>query len=257
MELFVDLFRQPLFASLGNLVIAFALALLRLVSFLHFAPMFSSKNVPTMIRVGLAIFLTSMLSSTIIQQKIPSEGYSLVMAIISNILLGFVLGFTVNLLFYIIAAGGEMMDAAMGFSAAQIFDPSLGGQTTIMGKFMTMLSTVIFFSVHGPEMLIEGIALSFDKFNLYLPTLNINIFKIMHLCGDIIRIGFVLTSPIVLTILVNDIVLGLVSRAAPQINAFQISFTIKPTIGLLVWLIVMPLFFTSVGNLLVSGVKMF
>ncbi len=257
MELFTGLFRESLFGSLGNAVVCLALALIRVLSFMHFAPIFSNKGVPSYIRLGMSLLLTSMLAPRVLDQGIPEGGYSIVFAVLSNIVIGFILGFTVNLLFYIVVAGGEMMDASMGFSSAQIFDPSLGGQTTIMGKFMSMLSAVVFLTIGGPEMLLQGIAGSFDKFNIYLPTININIFKIVHLCGDIIRLGFVITSPVILTILVNDIVLGLVSRAAPQINAFQISFTIKPTIGLLVWLLTLPLFFSALQDLLLNTGKLF
>ena len=158
------------------------------------------------------------------------------------------MGFTANILFVTVVAGGEMMDASMGFSAAQTFDPALNAQTTIIGKFFNVLSIVIFFFIGGPEMLLQGLSESVDSFSIYAGNLDINVNKIIALCGNIINMGFLLVSPIIITILVNDIVLGLISRAAPQINAFQISFTIKPSIGVITLLMILPLFFSAVMN---------
>lgn len=257
MELFVGLFKHHLFASMGHSVVIWGLLLVRVLGFMHFAPIFSNKSVPSHFRIGMAIFLTLMLSPKAFAQSIPEAGYSLLFAVLANFALGFIMGFTANILFTVVVAGGEMMDAAMGFSSAQMFDPSLGGQTTIFGKFMSTLCIVIFFQISGPEMLIEGLARSLETFSIYDPNLKVNIGKIIHSTGDIINLGFILVSPIVLTILINDLILGLLSRAAPQLNAFQISFTIKPLIGLLILLLILPTFFISVANLLAGAGKMF
>ncbi len=256
MDLFLELFRHKLFANIGVSVIALSLAFTRIVSFFHFAPVFSHKSVPSHVRIGLGLLLTTVVVNQLNDTLLPLDGFSIVFAVISNIALGFVMGFTVNVLFMIVTAGGEMMDSSMGFSSAQTFDPTHGGQTTIMGKFMGILTTVVFFTVNGPEALIQGIHDSFQTFNVYSPSMNINVFKVINCTGDIIRMGFIIVSPIVVTILVNDIILGLLSRAAPQINAFQISYTIKPVLGLIMWLIVMPHFFKGVMNLF-SNVNQF
>jgi flagellar biosynthetic protein FliR/FlhB len=171
--------------------------------------------------------------------------------------MGFVMGFMANILFTIMVAGGEMMDASMGFSSAQMFDPSLGSQTTIFGRFMSMLSVVVFFAVGGPEMLLQGLSNSFEAFSIFNPNVSLNIPKIIHLSGDIIRMGFVIVSPIVLTILVNDLILGLLSRASPQINAFQISFTIKPVLGILILMLILPMFFSTVANIFTSASRLY
>jgi len=248
MDLFTDLFRQNVFEGIGASLIAFSLFLVRMLAFTHFAPIFSHKSVPSHVRIVLAFLITAMMSPTLMQVPIPPEGYSMIVAVLVNFLLGFIMGFTVNLLFITVVAGGEMMDSAMGFSAAQTFDPALNAQTTIIGKFFNVLSIVIFFYIGGPEILLQGLADSATSFSIYASSLDINVDKIITLCGNIINMGFSLVSPIVITILVNDLVLGLISRAAPQINAFQISFTIKPSIGVITLLMILPLFFRAVIN---------
>lgn len=242
---------------MGTSVIALSLVMVRILGFVHFAPIFSHKSVPSHVRIAFTVLLTSMLAPKAFEVAMPAEGFSIIYAVMVNFALGFIIGFTTNILFTTIVAGGEMMDAAMGFSAGQMFDPSLGGQTTIIGKFMGTLSIVVFFYIGGPEALIQGLYNSFETFNLFDPNMAININKIIHLVGDIIRMGFVLVSPVVLTILVNDLVLGLLSRASPQINAFQISFTIKPVVGVSILLIILPLFFSAIANFLGSQSRLY
>ncbi len=257
MDLFVNLFRHNLFEQMGGAVVGLGLVMVRILAFMHFAPIFSHKSVPATARIGMTILLTAMLSSRAFAAPVPPEGFSLLFAILVNFTLGFVMGFMSNILFTMVVAGGEMMDAAMGFSSAQMFDPSLGGQTTIFGRFMSMLSVVVFFAVGGPEMLLQGLSNSFESFSIFDPNIKLNIPKIIHLTGDIIRMGFVIVSPIVLTILVNDLILGLLSRASPQINAFQISFTIKPVLGIIIFILILPMFFTTVANLFTSASRLY
>ena len=160
-------------------------------------------------------------------------------------------------MFSIVTAGGEMMDSSMGFSSAQIFDPASGAQTTLIGRFMSSLAIVIFFIVRGPERLIAGLYKSFEIFPLYGAEINYGVDKVISLTGDIISMGFVIISPVVLTILLNDLILGLISRASPQINAFQISFTIKPSLGSIVLILILPLFMGGMFNLFSSASRYF
>jgi len=253
MELLAGFFRQEALSSHSEWVIAASLVLVRVIAFLHEAPVFGHKNISTLSRIGFGIFLTMILMASIDIPRPPSTGYYLPWAITINAILGLLIGFVAKLMFETVVAGGEMMDSSMGFSSAQTFDPHSGAQTTIMGKFMSMLSIVVFFWVKGPERLIESLHKSFGSVDIYAPTFSIDALKIVHLVGDIISMGFIIVSPIVLTIMVLDIVLGLISRAAPQINAFQISFTIKPSVGAIVFLLIMPLFFMGLTNFFSSA----
>lgn len=257
MELLAKFFRQEIFSHINESLVVASLIFVRVLAFLHTAPVFGHKSISSLCRIGLGIFVTLLLMSAAEAQTPPKEGYYLPFVVMVNVALGLLMGFVTSLLFRIVQAGGEMMDAAMGFSSGQMFDPSIGAQTTIMGRFMTMLSVVVFFSVSGPERILQGLYNSIKSLPLYSPNIAFDVTKIIQLTGDIIEMGFIIVSPVVLTILVNDLVLGLVSRASPQINAFQISFTVKPTIGLIIFLLVLPLFFSSMANLFSSTSRLF
>lgn len=257
MQPLVDLFERDMLSMSADWVLGASLIFVRIITFLHVCPIFGHKSFTSLSRIGLGILLSSGALEIINYQKVPLEGYSITFALFQNAVLGFLIGFLVSVAFATVTAGGEMMDSSMGFSSGQIFNPTTGSQTTIVGNFMNMFSIVVFFAVGGPEMLIEGLYKSMETFPIYNMNLSFNVDKFIHLSGEIISMGFILVSPIVLTILINDLVLGLISRASPQINAFQISFTIKPTIGTIMFLITLPLFMSALSNFLSSPSRFF
>lgn len=257
MLLFANLFQQELLTQLGEWVVGYSLVFSRIIAFLHTAPVFSHKSFTSMERIGFGVLLSFIFLNSLEAPTPPAEGYYYPYALLLNITLGLIIGFVANLMFATVVAGGEMMDSSMGFSSGQLFDPSLGSQTTIIGRFMSILSIVVFFAVKGPEMLIQGLYNGLQSFNLYDPNISLDIGRLISLTGDIIEMGFIIVSPIVLTILVNDLVLGLVSRASPQINAFQISFTVKPSIGSIIFILTLPLFFSVLMNFFTDPSRLF
>lgn len=256
-ELNQAFFGNPLLMSMTEWIITASLIFARVVSFLHMAPVFSDKAVSTMIRISMALLLSFILYDILPNIHEPAEGYYLPYVLGLNIAIGLMMGYVTRLMFSIIIAGGEMMDASMGFSSAQIFDPASGAQTTMFGKFMSSLAIIIFFFCEGPENLIKGLYKSFSTLPLYSANITYEVDKVINLTGDIISMGFIVVSPIVLTILLNDLILGLISRASPQINAFQISFTIKPTLGAIIFIMILPLYMKGVINLVSSPSRFF
>ncbi len=257
MYLFADLFRSDILGQLGEWGVVYGLIIVRILGFVHTAPILSHKSLTSMTRIGFAIFLSLIAVDVLEATPVPEEGYFLPFAVLFNASLGLLMGWVANLMFHTVVAGGEMIDSSMGFSSGQMFDPSTGKQTTIIGRFMGMLSIVVFFYVRGPEILIKGLLSSYDSIGLYETTIAVDPARLISLAGDIIVMGFLIVSPVVLTILVVDLILGLVSRAAPQINAFQISFTIKPVVGNIVLLLILPLFFSALMNFFTSPSRFF
>ena len=254
---FTNFFRADILNQLGEWGIAYGLILARILGFIHIAPIFSHKSVTGMVRIGAAMLLSFVMLDIIEAKPIPDEGYFYPASILINVMLGMIIAFIARLMFDAVITGGEMMDSSMGFSSGQMFDPATGHQTTIIGRFMGMLGIVVFFSVRGPELLIKGLDKSFQMFDLFQPNISMDIGKLISLTGDVITMGFIIVSPVVLTILIADLVLGLISRTAPQINAFQISFTIKPSIGSIIWLLIMPLFFSALRDFFTDPSRFF
>ncbi len=226
--------------QLGGAWIIALLVFSRIAGFASTAPLIGNKQIPGLVKIGFSILLTLLIFPMI---DVPSEypkNYGFIYLIVINAALGMLIGWIISLVITIAKVAGEMLDMQMALNAATIFDPSTQAQTTIIGHFFDFMSLVIFISVGGMEKTIEALYRSFTSFPVIMYNLNFSFDKVLKATAEIITIGFLIVSPIIMIILTVDLILGLMSRAAPQINAFQVSFSIKPSVGILLILILLP-----------------
>lgn len=226
--------------QLGGIWVIALLVFSRSIAFVSTAPLIGHKTIPSLVKVSFAILLTLLLMPNLETPGEYPKNYQFVYQIVMNVCVGLLLGWVSNLIIEIGRVGGEMLDMQMGLNAATIFDPGSQTQSTLIGRLFDMITLMLFVSVGGMEKVIEAFSKSYTTFPIIVDQINLNFTKILHATADVATIGFIIVSPIIITILAVDLILGLMSRAAPQINAFQISFSIKPTIGLLLVLILLP-----------------
>ncbi len=241
--------------QLGGLWIIGLLVFSRTLAFTSTAPLIGHKSVSSLVKISFAILLTLLIIPNL---DIPPEypkNHQIVYQVVLNVCVGLLIGWISNLIIEIARAGGEMLDMQMGLNAATIFDPGTQTQSTLIGRLFDMIALTLFISVGGIEKVIEAFVKSYNTFPVVLSEISINFTKILHATADVVAVGFIVVSPIVITILVVDLILGLMSRAAPQINAFQISFSIKPTIGILLVLILLPVILQVLVKIIDSPVK--
>lgn len=228
--------------GLSHLWTAGMLVFVRCIAFTAMAPLVGHKSIPVIVKIGFAMSLTLLILPNLdVPVKIAHNHY-FVYVIIMNVLVGMMLGWMASLVIEIARAGGEMINMQMALHAANLFDPGSQTQTTILGKFFDMMAITLFVTVGGVEKLIEAIHSSYNVFPIFVETINFNIESTMSATANVIALGFLLISPIMMILLTLDLILGLMSRAAPQINAFQISFSIKPSVGLILLLLMFPAF---------------
>ena len=226
--------------ELGGTVSVVLLVFSRCIAFTSTAPFIGSKQIPTLAKISFAMVLTLLIVPVI---EVPSEyprNYKFIYLIIMNVMVGLLIGWVATLVTELARVAGEMLNMQMALNAATIFDPSAQTQTAIVGHLFNSLAMIIFITVGGMEKAIEAVLKSFQTFPVLIYEFTFNFDKLLKATADVFFIGYLIVSPIIVVILVMDLILGLMSRAAPQINAFQISFSIKPTIGLVLFLILLP-----------------
>lgn len=212
----------------------------RCIGFISFAPLIGSKQIPALVKISIAILLSLLIIPIIdVPQEYPRD-YKFIYLIVMNASIGMLIGWVISLVITIGRMAGEMLDMQMALNAATLFDPNTQTQSTLVGHFFDYIALVIFISIGGMEKTIEGLYGSFTTFPVVTYDFNFNFFRLLSATSEIISIGFLIVSPIIMIILVMDLILGLMSRAAPQINAFQVSFSLKPSVGVLLLLILMP-----------------
>ena len=241
--------QSKILQELGGMWIITLLVFSRVLAFASTAPLIGHKSIPALIKISFSILLTLIIMPNLTVPEVYPKDFQFVYFIVMNVMAGLFIGWIAHLVLEIGRTAGEMVDMQMGLNAATIFDPGTQTQSTIIGRFFDMLTLTLFISVGGLEKIIEGLYKSFNVFPIIMYELNINLDKILKATTDVIAIGFLIVSPIVITILAIDLILGLMSRAAPQINAFQISFSIKPSVGILLLIMLLPALFQVLASL--------
>ena len=232
--------QSKILEQLGGMWVIALLVFSRTIGFVATAPLIGSKNIPGLVKISFAIILTLTILPNLALPPQQPKGFNFIHLIIINSMIGLFIGWLSGIVLEIGKTVGEMLDMQMGLNAATIFDPTTQTQTTIVGKLFDFIALVTFTSVGGMEIIIDSFNKSYNSFPIVLHLFNYNFDKLLKATVDVIGISFLIASPIIIILLTVDLILGLMSRAAPQINAFQVSFSIKPTISLLLLLILLP-----------------
>lgn len=228
----------------------FLLVMVRTSGIFIFSPFFSAQNIPNTMKVGLTFFISLLITSYLpITPDFNNE--IILFVILKELMIGVIIGFISYSFFSIFYIMGQIMDMKIGFGMANVIDPLNRTQVPLMGNFYYILSFLLLMRVNGHHLIISALVNSYD----FLP---IGSFKYT---GDIVNIlidslaksfeiGFKLSAPVVAMIFITDIVLGIISKTIPQMNVFVVGMPLKVIIGLLIIIISMPIFFTTIDSIL-------
>lgn len=228
----------------------------RVMAFVATGPVFNRKNLPVLIKVVMALFITVALVWLVPVPKNPDLGSSMNMLFLMmvNITIGAILGFSANLLLLTISAAGNVLNNQIGLSSAMLLDPSTGTQTMVMEPLFNFIGTLLFLHLGGIHWMIEALRRSctlFPVYNLQHPLDQlINMDYLVQLSGDALTVAVQMVAPVMVVTISVDIILGIVNRTAQQMPVFQLSFALKPAIGISVLLLTLPILISSMTNFL-------
>ncbi len=181
---------------------------------------------------AILVLAAASLSSAIVPSVPPGWG-DVVIMVASEVALGLLLGLLPQLIVAATHLAGSLASTAMGLGAAQLFDPSLGDQSSSLGKLYGDLAIIIFLLINGHHTVIlaaSGLAGTLPP-GVFAPSPNL-ILQIAAATGIIFKLGILIASPIIATLLITQFVLGILSKTVPSVNVFFISFPITVAIGL-------------------------
>ncbi len=214
--------------SLGeSVLVAFLLALARTAGFVLITPPFSSRNVPAQTKVGLAVALALPLSA-LGQDGAPELGSAtLFVRAFTEALTGVTLGFFVLIAIATVQAVGELLDLVGGFTLTASLDPMLMAQTSVMGKLHQLTAATVLFVTDGHLVVLHGLSRTMQR----TPTPTLDAESVARaLTADVagLFVGAIqIAAPVIAAMLVADVALGLLTRAAPALNPFALSYPIK------------------------------
>lgn len=227
-------------------ILLFWLILTRITGMVMTFPILESSSIPGQVKIGFSIFLSLIVFPLVINTQIvpfPIEWMPYLLAMGGELILGIVLGYSVKLLFVGIQLAGQIIGMQMGLSMARVIDPQSGVQITLVSNFNNLLAILIFLSLDAHYGFLRGLVDSFSVLPLTEFSLQpIAVQRVVGLVGDIFLISLKIGAPIIGTLLLTQIALGVLVRLVPQINIFMLSFPLKIGIGLIMLSLCLPYF---------------
>jgi flagellar biosynthesis protein FliR len=211
---------------------AFLLAMVRAIAWLVVSPPFSMRSIPIQVKIGLSGGLALAVAPGLAEQSVPIETVPLIGALLSQIAIGLLLGFLTVMMFAAVQAAGDMIDMFGGFTISSVFDPLTQSQSGVFGRFYNLLALTLLFAIGGHLLLVRGFLTSFKAVPLSgIPMTNLSGLFIDTL-GHFVLAALEIAAPLLAVLFLTEVVLGLLSRAAPQMNVFALGFTLKIMVAL-------------------------
>ncbi|MBL8434039.1 MAG: flagellar biosynthetic protein FliR [Zoogloea sp.] len=220
-------------AQLEGWLALLAFPMARILGFVGAAPVFGNNAVPRRIKLvaGLAVTMGVLPVVTATPPE-AIDSWAGILILFQQTLIGIAMGLVLRVVFAALDLMGEIISLQMGLSFATFFDPVAGGQTAVVGEFLTLIATLVFLSLNGHLLMIDALARSFEWLPVSATLPHKGGWLVLARFGaSIFASGLLMALPIVTALLITNIALGVLTRAAPQLNLFAIGFPITLTVG--------------------------
>ena len=220
----------------------FFLIFARFMGMIVTAPFFQIKSIFSLGKVVLTFWISILVMFIVpLPQDLPMDMLSFFLALIVELGVGLIIGFTANLVMVAIEFGGMLMDTQAGLSSASVLDPTSGKNAALLELLMKQLAVMLFLIMNGHHLVLSTIFESFSIIPLGEPVNFTDGSEFLFSLGtDLFSIGLKLASPIILVIFLVDFSFGILNKVAEQINIFQLGFQLKPTVSVLIFLGIAP-----------------
>jgi flagellar biosynthetic protein FliR len=206
----------------------------RIAALFGTAPIFQHRSIPMPVKIGLAALIAALVSSNIAAPS-PVAILSLdgLLMLAQQVIIGSALGLTIRLVFAAIELTGNVVGLQMGLGFALFFDPEHSAQTPVVGSLLNYLSILLFLGINGHLLMIAAVTESFHTFPLTDgSSIALGWHAIVLQGSAIFSIGLHIALPVLATLLLTNVALGILTRAAPQLNLFSVGFPLTLLVGL-------------------------
>ncbi|WP_297364239.1 flagellar biosynthetic protein FliR [Thauera sp.] len=213
----------------------------RLLGLFSSAPVFSNRGVSVRVRlaIGMGVAIAVLPVMPPMPQVPPGSGLGLAI-FAQQIFIGIAIGFVMRIVFAAVDMAGALIGMQMGLSFAIFFDPDAGGQTAVLSDFLNLLATLIFLAINGHLLMVDILVRSFEWLPVSTAVVDAGGWGFLARAGvTVFSAGLLLSLPIIAILLIANIALGVLTRAAPQLNLFAVGFPITLTAGFIGVLLVM------------------
>jgi flagellar biosynthetic protein FliR len=241
-------------AQLNAWLAAFAWPLARILALIASAPVIGNPSVPASVKTGLGLLLAVLVAPLVPSPPgIDPASATGMLILAQQILVGLAMGFAMQVVFWAAELAGEFIGLQMGLGFATLYDASVPGMIPVIGQFLGVIFSLAFLAVDGHLLLISALVQSFEVLPLAPLAAAPGLRALVEWGGSIFSYALTLSLPLLAALLVTNIALGVLTRAAPQLNIFAVGFPLTILVGILGLALVMPYFAPALERMFLEG----
>jgi len=235
--------------NLVNWVAYFLLVMTRMSALFVISPVFGRANLSGVAKAGLSLLMSMILVNLTPPGSFEMPGlWEYALMILTEAIVGLCIGYMTTMFFSIVFVAGQIMDMRIGFGMVQVFDVQANAQVPIVGSLFNIVILISFLASNGHIRLIQILFRTFE----YIPAghasfdPNVAMVVVEAFCRYFL-LAIAVAMPITAAGLLAEISLGIMVRTAPQMNVFVVGLPVKIIIGLLMLVLIVPMFVSMTG----------
>jgi len=236
----------------------FLLIAARCLAMIEVAPLLSGSSVPQVAKIGLAGFAASAVFPSVkaAGYALPADGAAYGLLLAGEAAIGLIMGFFLSVLYSAFVTAGQFFSVQIGFGASETYDPLAETENPLMGQFLNLIAMFIFVSTQGfQKLFVVGVQGSFRAMRAIdlVPRRNDLVSFLLRSTGALFQQSLILAMPVLGTLFVLTIALGLLSKAAPQMNLLTEGFPITLTVTYVLLVVALPFMMEAFSRLVEAG----
>lgn len=235
---------------------AFFWPFFRILALIAAAPFFGARGIPAHLKIAMAFILTMLIAPLLppMPSIQPASAQGLLI-LVQQLMIGSAMGLIMRLAFSAMEMAGHITGLQMGLGFATFFDPQNSSQVPILGQFLGVMALLLFLALNGHLMMISVLVESFSTLPVGSAGAITN-WKVLTLAGgNIFMWGVLLSMPVLAALMLANIALAVLTRAAPQLNIFAVGFPITLAVGLIVLSLSLPYFLPLFSGILEYSIQ--
>ncbi|MDL2284155.1 flagellar biosynthetic protein FliR [Oxalobacter sp. OttesenSCG-928-P03] len=214
-------------------VSSFIWPLTRILGLMAGAPLFSSSGIPVRFRVLLGVFIALVISPAVpVELAVDPMSYTGFLILVQQFLIGAAMGLAMRFAFSALEMAGAAVGMTMGLGFAMFYDPQTRGQSPAISQYFSLLILTLYVAANFHLLMLSVVVESFTTLPIAgAPMGRDGFFLIIKWGGMIFSYGLQLALPILAALLITNVSLGILTRAAPQLNLFGIGFPVTIATG--------------------------
>jgi flagellar biosynthetic protein FliR len=247
---------QPLDVFAGNEIATFFLVLARVGGLFTLAPVFSSRTLPMRFRLGFAVAVSMVAMPLVQKQGTSFDPIAYAPLILEQLVIGTALAFGVAAVFAAVEMAGSLAELSIGFSLAQVINPTSNSSSTALSQTYSLVATMVFLATGAHQVLIAGIVESFRSIPLSQPFDTVALTSLVeHEMAEVVPIALQIAAPVLGTLLLVDVGFAFLARLVPSLNPFAAQFSVKVLAGLFAISVSLPLTIGLIGDRLQDALR--